>query len=177
MSDKVNNKVNEEKKTIVSEEVLKDVKDEVQEVSQENAKDEVNFAAKEKATSKNDDIFITEKDRFTIEIVYYIENKMPIIEGIDENYESDGKNICSFEMYFKYPSQRDAEYIMSTKQIKSFEDANLIDFIELENVRLVTLMRGWSISRPLEDLASIHPEIVKAIRLKVSNKIGSVGLF
>ena len=80
-------------------------------------------------------------------------------------------------MHFKYPSQKDAEYIMATKPIQNIEDAQILDFIELENVRIVTLMRGWSMSRPLTDLAEIHPMIVKAMRAKVSEQIGGNGLF
>jgi hypothetical protein len=125
----------------------------------------------------NDDIFITEKDRFTLTIEYYLENKDPIIEGFNDSYSKEGKEVHSFDMYFKYPSQRDTEYIMSVKPIQSIEDAEVLDFIELENVRIMKLMRGWSMSRPLEDLAEIHPNIVKALRRKMSETIGGNGLF
>ena len=126
----------------------------------------------------NDDIFITEKDKFTIPMTYYMnEKREPFIEGFSEGYDPDGKEIHSFEMYFKYPSQKDAEYIMATKPIQNIEDATVIDFIELENVRIITLMRGWSMKRPLTDLAQIHPTIVKAMRTKVSEEIGGNGMF
>jgi len=132
---------------------------------------------KEEPEDSNDGIFITEDDTFTIDVTYYLDDNSPIVKEFDEDFDSKDKEVHSFEMTFKHPSQKDAEYIMATRPIDSVEDAKIVDFIELENVRIVTLMRGWSMSRPLTDLASIHPEIVKAIRFKVSEKIGSTGLF
>ena len=125
----------------------------------------------------NDDIFITENDKFSINIVYYLDGKTPIIEGVSNEYIPDGKKLHSFEMKFKYPSQRDAEYIMAARPIKSVEDASVMDFIEIENSRIVRLMRGWSMSRPMSDIASVHPDIIKAIRYKVSEVIGGTGIF
>ena len=167
------NKMSEENNKEVVEDTPKEK--EVAEVQQETP-EETPEKTNEKDSS-NDDIFITEKDRFTIKISYYIDKKNPIIEGFSDDYAPNGKEIKSFEMYFKYPSQKDAEYIMATKPINSIEDAQVIDFIELENVRLVTLMRGWSLERPMTDLAQIHPAIVKALRAKVSEEIAGNGLF
>jgi hypothetical protein len=149
-------------------------KEEVKQVKVE--KEEVKVVDK-KAVDNNNDIFITEEDRFTIPIKYYLEDREPVIEGFSDAYLPNEKEIHSFDVYFKYPSQKDVEYIMSVKPIQNIESAEILDFIELENVRLITLLRGWSMERSLEDLAQIHPTIVKALRAKISEKIAGNGLF
>ena len=139
---------------------VEEVKAPVEEVKAPKVVKEKNKEVKSEKVKidNNDDIFITEKDRFTLTIEYYLDDKEPIIEGYNDSFNKTGKDIHSFDMYFKYPSQRDTEYIMSTKPIQSIEDAEVLDFIELENVRIMKLMRGWSMTRPLEDLAEIHPK-------------------
>jgi hypothetical protein len=132
--------------------------------------------AEGKAKGKNDDIFITESDRFDILMKYYIEENEPIISGFDDDYD-DAKEAQEFTITFKRPSQRDVELIMATKAIEDFNEATLVDFIEVENIRMMTLIRSWSLDRPLEDLSNIHPKIVKAIRTKISEQIGGNGIF
>jgi hypothetical protein len=130
-----------------------------------------------KKVDNNDDIFITENDKFTLSVKYYLEGKEPIVKGFSDNYNDRNKEVHAFDVYFKYPSQKDAEYIMSVKPIQSMEEAKVLDFIELENVRLMVLFRGWSMNRPKEDLANIHPTIIKALRAKMSDEIAGNGLF
>lgn len=126
----------------------------------------------------NDDIFITESDTFEIDVEYYLDDlREPVIKDFDEEYEGTDKKTHSFNMTFKYPSQKDTEYIMNSRPIQSIEDAQFADFIELENVRLMTLVRSWTMERPLTDMAQLHPKIVKALRAKVSEKIAGNGLF
>ena len=139
--------------------------------------EEVKVEEVKKEVDNNDDIFITEKDRFTIPVKYYLEDKEPMVEGFSDEYNHKDQKLHSFEVYFKYPSQKDFEYIMSVKPIQRIQDAEVLDFIELENVRLVTLLRGWSMDRSLEDLAQIHPTIVKSLRAKISEEIAGNGLF
>jgi hypothetical protein len=131
------------------------------------------------AKSYNDDIFVSESDRFSVNIQYYIDSKLnePMIKGFDETYLSEGTTVKSFEINFKYPSQKDTEIIMSTKNIKSLEEAGISDFIELENTRLAVLIRDWSINKPIQQIGNINPKIIKAIRAKVNELIGANGIF
>ena len=166
-----NAKIVEEVKEL---EEVKNMDVKVKENNKEKVKENV---VEVKKTDNNDDIFITEKDRFTISIKYYLDGKEPIIEGFSEGYSYKSQEVHSFDVYFKYPSQKDVEYIMSVKPMQNIENAEIVDFVELENVRLITLLRGWSMDRPLEDLAQIHPTIVKALRVKISETIAGNGLF
>jgi hypothetical protein len=154
----------------------------LEEVINEEENKEENFNKEE--LEINDDLFITEKDRFTINITYYFDKslKEPFILGYDDGYfyEKDDEKRSeekTFTVTFKYPNQQDTELIMSSKPIQSLDEANFSDFITLENIRIGTLIREWSIKKPLNNISKMHPKIIKAIRLQLTSFIGSNGFF
>lgn len=128
-----------------------------------------------KEVDDSSDIFITEKDRFEVKIKYYMEGKNPIIKNYDDDYEDDKQSV-EFSIFFKYPSQEDTEKIMSVKNISNLESATYAEFIQIENIRLMTLIREWTLKRPFSDLSSIHPKIIKAIRAFISQEIAGNGI-
>lgn len=131
----------------------------------------------EKVEETNDDLFVTEDDTFDVDIKYYIEEKTPIIEGYDDEFSEDGKKLKAIKLVFKYPSQRDCEAIMASSDIVDFDSATYSDIVKTENVRLMTLIRSWTLDKPLGQLANFNPKVIKAIRLKISEVIGMSGIF
>ena len=123
----------------------------------------------------NNDIFITEDDTFTIEISYYNDPiKGLIVETVEDSFDATNKDVKSFNMTFKYPSQGDYETIMARSKYQSIEKMNLTEVTLLETTRVVVLMKKWSLDRKLTvaEMTSIDPKIVKAINNKVREKIG-----
>jgi hypothetical protein len=147
-----------------------------EEVKTEEVKTEEVKTEEVKTKQDNSDIFVTEDNTFDVEIKYYVTDSLPHIEGFSDEFD-DEIETKDFTVTFKFPSQRDSEIIMATKSIENAETATYLDFIEIENVRMMTLIRGWSLDRPLKDLSTVHPDIIKAIKAKISEKILGSGLF
>ena len=131
------------------------------------------------AKDGNRDIFITEDDTFTVDINYYHDPvKGLIIETIEDSFDATNKNIKTFNMTFKYPSQGDYETIMARSKYQSIEKMNLTEVTLLETTRTIVLMKKWSLNRKLTvaEMSSLDPKIIKAINNKVREKIGVSGL-
>jgi len=130
----------------------------------------------EEKKQNNDDIFITEADRFVITVSYYMNKKNLIVESVDSEYQEFGNEIKSFTVTLKYPSQRDADAISSARNVTDLENMTYVDMIQLENLRLVTLIREWSLDKPLAEIVNLNPKIIKGIKNKISEEIGSLAL-
>ena len=131
------------------------------------------------AKDGNRDIFITEDDTFTVDVNYYHDPvKGLIIETIEDSFDATNKNIKTFNMTFKYPSQGDYETIMARSKYQSIEKMNLTEVTLLETTRTIVLMKKWSLNRKLTvaEMSSLDPKIIKAINNKVREKIGVSGL-
>jgi hypothetical protein len=73
-----------------------------------------------------DDIFVSEKDTFKVTVQYYKAGKEVVVESVDESFDNKREGIKSFEITFKYPSQRDQEIIMSSTFSKSLNKPHRI---------------------------------------------------
>lgn len=125
-----------------------------------------------------DDLFITEKDTFEITIQYHksLNLKELIVESVDEIFDARREDIHSFKVKFKYPSQRDQEIITSSSFAKTLTNMNVMEFIQLELVRINTLIRSWTINKDLVTIVEMDPKIIKAICIKVREELGMRGI-
>ena len=131
---------------------------------------------KEKEEYTYDDIFVTEKDTFDVEIKYYKIAKELMVESVDESFDKTREDMHSFKVKLKYPSQRDQEIIMSSSFAKTLTNMNVMEFIQLELVRINTLIRSWTIKKELSAIVEMDPKIIKAICIKVRDELGMRGI-
>lgn len=123
-----------------------------------------------------DDIFITEKDTFEIEINYHKIGKELIVESVDESFDEKNEELHSFKIKLKYPSQRDQEIIMSSSFSKTLSKMDVMEFMQLELIRINTLIRSWTIKKDLSTIVEMDPKIIKAICIKVRDELGMKGI-
>lgn len=128
---------------------------------------------KEESLAK--DIFIEETDTFDIKVNYYKKDDKIIVENIDPEFENN-KDVKSFTVTLKYPSYLDMQSIQNHSKIASEEKLGFSDLINLQNVRILVLIRKWSLSDELDKIDKINAKFMKAIRVLVMNKIGMEGI-
>jgi hypothetical protein len=121
------------------------------------------------------DIFIEETDTFDIKVNYYKKDDKIIVENIDPEFENN-KDVKSFTVTLKYPSYLDMQSIQNHSKIASEEKLGFSDLINLQNVRILVLIRKWSLSDELDKIDKINAKFMKAIRVLVMNKIGMEGI-
>jgi len=123
-------------------------------------------------------LFITENDRFDVKIKYNEQGAKLLVEDIDDDFVSTDatKEII---MTFKYPSQGDYDLIsraygkaMLTKEF------DIKDFMNLELTRMLTLIRKWSLKKPLatDNILQLQPKIVKAAIVGIRKEIKMEGI-
>lgn len=118
------------------------------------------------------DVFISENDVFTVKINYYKKNGDIIIEKLDSDFDYNN-DVKSFEVTFKYPSYLDAQEIISNT---NEDGVNFSNLISLQNVRIVTLMKSWTLNSPIKNINTINNKFMKALRILVEEKIGMEGI-
>jgi len=131
---------------------------------------------KETKEQDNSDVFVGENDVFDVEIKYYKEGGNLIVENIDESFKKDHENIKSIKMVFRYPSVKDAQSIINSSDNKMGADFSLTDLMKLQDVRIMILLKSWSLKETVGDISNFNTKILKAIRFKVSDAIGMDGI-
>jgi hypothetical protein len=131
---------------------------------------------KNKKSSPDEDIFITEEDTFNIELNWYKDGGKIFVDGEDVEYDPDFEDIRTLGMTFKFPSQGDYEIIMGSATYKSPDDVNVSDIIQMEITRMVTLVRAWTLDQKLERMVELDPNIIKGALRKIRNVIGMKGI-
>ena len=162
----------------------KEVKEQMSEVKEESkeAMPEAKEAKEDKLVqfentlSMNDGLFITEDDTFDINIKWYKNNDVLFTDESDEGFDDNHDPINEFTVTFKYPSQGDYELIINSVVYKSPDEMSIADVLQMELVRLVTLVRGWSLDDDLKRMIELDPFMVKAILKKIRDKIGMKGI-
>ena len=126
---------------------------------------------------ENEGIFITEHDTFDISIKWYKDALGAVVEGESENFDPDHQPMHEFTVTFKLPSQGDYEAIMASANEMSIEHMRVADIIRLEVVRLITLVRSWSLKQDMKSrMVQLDPNIIKAMLAKVRDTIGMRGI-
>jgi hypothetical protein len=127
-----------------------------------------------------DDIFVTEKDSFSVSIEYYKDGNNIFVEGLDDNFDitRQSKKITAT---FKKPSQGDVTTIANSpirNSIKNIESMSINEFLLLEISRLMILIRSWTLPNKInnETIMSINPKIIKGLLNKIRNEIGTEGI-
>lgn len=129
----------------------------------------------------NDDcLFITENSRFDIIIRYNDEDGKLSVADVDEFFVANEKT-KSITITLKYPSQGDYDTISNSfsKGIMNMnKEFDLKDFINLEIMRFLTLVRKWSLGKTLSNdaIMQLHPKIVKAALINIRNNIQMEGI-
>jgi len=127
------------------------------------------------------DIFITEKNRFTVSVEYYKdEGNNIIVENVDDNFDKTRKT-KKISVTFKYPNQGDVTAIANNpirSNVKSMENLTVNDFILLEISRFMCLIREWSLPQKInnETIMNINPKIIKGILSGIRKEIGTEGI-
>jgi len=124
----------------------------------------------------NDDLFITEDDTFTITVRWYKDNGKLKVEKVSDDFDINNKEINSFTVTFKYPSQGDYEGLMSTNFYKSPDQMKLSDIVQVEVGRMVNLVRKWSLKQDMAKMIDLDPDIIKAMVNLVRDEIGLKGI-
>ena len=123
----------------------------------------------------NDDIFISEKDTFSITVKYYKKDKDLIVQGVDDEF--DISTPCkSFDVTFKYPSYSDSQSISAIAGVKMKNDLSITDLMALQDARIITIFRSWTISGGIDKIKEMNTKIVKAIRNILIEQIGMEGI-
>lgn len=127
-----------------------------------------------------DDIFVTENSTFDIEILYYKDGDVLVVESVDDDF-SNKKDCNVIKATFKFPSQGDVTTIhnsIGSKDSKSIESMTINEFSMLELSRFICLIRKWSIGAEISNktVMTLSPKIIKAIINKVRAKIGLSGI-
>lgn len=173
MSEESKEEVVVEQEVAVTEEVKNESPEKVEEPKVEDAEKVEDIDDMD----DNSDIFITEKDRFDIPIEYYMVGNDPSIKGFDDDYDDKHEKIKKFTITFKHPSQKDADAIVLTNPIEDIEKTTYNEFLQLENLRILVLIRTWTLKKDITEIAYLHPKMIKAIRLKVTEEIGGNGIY
>lgn len=128
-----------------------------------------------------DDIFVTEKNKFTVSIEYYKDDIGNIIvEDVDDKFDKERK-AKKIEITLKYPSQGDVAAISNSplrSNVKNIESLTINEFIILEIARFMCLVRSWTLPQKInsETIMGINPKIMKGILSKVRAAIGTEGI-
>lgn len=154
-------------------------KDQLTEEIKKNEKNH-NEAIKEKKEEKefdiNENIFINETDTFDIKVKWYKIDNQIYVNHSDTDFDDNHSGINEFTVTLKHPSQGDYESIMRNTNYKSPDEMKMIDFIQLELIRLITLIRKWSLKQELSRMIDLDPVIIKSIIHQVRDKIGMKGI-
>jgi hypothetical protein len=126
------------------------------------------------------DIFVSENDTFDITVKYYKKDgKVYTNSGTDEDFDIHEPS-RTIVMTLKYPDQSDCATIamMSPKMGQEADKIDLRDFLSMELVRVIVLMRKWSIGKKLdrEGIMNLNTKIVKGILARTREKIGMEGI-
>lgn len=136
---------------------------------------QLNILPKVEDKDENEEIFVSEKDLFDCEIKYYKENGVFVVEGVDDNFVlNKADKTLSFSC--KYPSITDLTTIMNAISGKDVSHFKTSDYVLLELARLSLLLRKWSLKQDINRIHDINPKFVKAMIVKVQEKIGMQGL-
>lgn len=147
-----------------------EVKKEEQKPSKEESKEKLD-------ASYFSDIFITEDDRFDVTVKYYRDGPVIVVDT-DDDFDKT-KECKELTVTFKNPSQGDAEMIDITGGGKNIDTGlNVREVLKLELARVLVLIRGWSINKPIsnESVMGLHPRMIKALTIKLRDIIGMDGI-
>ena len=126
--------------------------------------------------NNNEGIFITEADVFDVNIKWYRNGDKLLVEDIDEDFDNAAKEVSTFTVTFKYPSQGDYEIIMNSIAFKAPDEMKVSDIVQMELTRLVTLVRKWDLKQDITRMVELDPNIVKAMLKKVRDVISMKGI-
>jgi len=168
--------MSEEKKEEVVE-VVKQVDKEVKEVKVQLEKDQ---PEKEKEIKEIISPFVTEDDLFNITVQYYRDGKKMVVQNVDDDFNKT-KDCASIELKIKYPSQGDCDIISEQGKVNSditLDQLNIREFMKLEFVRFLCLVRKWSLDLELNNtnIMTLHPSIIRAILYDVREELGMDGI-
>jgi hypothetical protein len=126
--------------------------------------------------------FVADDDTFDISVRFYRDKKKFVVEGGDENFKADTSGIKTLSLTIKYPSQGDTSLIaaqarLMNEKIKP-ENISVSDFLQVEVIRFLTLVRKWNCDKPLnnENLMNLSPKIMKVILEKIRVEVGIDGI-
>jgi len=157
-------------------EVKKEIVPEVKAEVKAEIKAEVKLESKSEVKQSQLLPFITEQDIFDISIKYYIDGKKYSVELVDDTFDKNHKDMQELVCKLKYPSQGDISMINSkiTGMKLDYEGLDIRDFAQIEFIRFLVLVRKWNLEAALnnENVMKLHPNIVKAVILKVREEIG-----
>jgi len=147
-----------------------------QDVVEESKKEPKESKAEVKSVPSQ--LFVREEDTFDIEVEYYFDGKKVMVKGIDLLFEEAKEGVQKLGCKIKYPSQGDSSLISAQasqmrSSTKSSDELDLRDFIQLEFIRLMVLIRGWDLDEELNNanIMKLHPKIVKSIVEKIREEI------
>ncbi len=163
-----------EEQSVVEE--IESTPEEIKDVEEPKVEIEEPVIAQIKPRDRNEDIFITEDDLFNITIRWYKKDGNVVVEGGDDGFDINEKDINEFVVTFKYPSQGDYEIIMGSTSYRSPDDMKISDIIQMELTRLITLIRGWSLKQEISRMVQLDPSIIKGMMKKVRDIIGMKGI-
>jgi len=71
-----------------------------------------------------------------------------------------------------------AQYAKTKSNLRGNEELDIRDFLQLEFIRCLVLMREWDLKDPLNNsnIMKLHPKIVKAICQKIREEIDMDGI-
>lgn len=127
------------------------------------------------------DIFIGENDVFTVQIRYHkndVKNGDLLVEGIDEDFSLENRNLKVVDFTFKYPSYNDSQTIYRSSNVGVLgEQLQYSDLIALQDCRIIVLFKSWSANEKFgETFKDLNCKIVKALRAKMSEELGMNGI-
>jgi hypothetical protein len=124
-------------------------------------------------------VFVSEDDTFDIVVKYYEENGKLFVQTVDDEWKDDPEKVKNITLTLKYPSQGDYDTIThATKNNLLGKDFDLKQFVGLEFMRLLILVRKWTADLPLnnENMFKLNTKMVKAMILAIREKIGTEGI-
>ena len=139
-----------------------------------------------------DDLIITEDNRFSVDVRYFKRDGEIFVEGVDEEFPDKSnelelgdeelkakipkKDVKTITVWFKYPNFSDARTITNMSNTDFSTTMTIADLIRLEQIRLVVLVRAWSLKTDIAQFDNLNVKIVKGLINQVRNKIGLDGI-
>jgi len=171
------------------EKVVEDVKQIDKEVKEEKEKIEVKEEKevkdqpekdKEKVIKEIISPFVTEDDLFNVTVQYYRDGKKMVVQNVDDDFNKT-KDCAFIELKIKYPSQGDCDIIAEQGKVNSdivLDQLNIREFMKLEFVRFLCLVRKWSLDLELNNtnIMTLHPSIIRAILYDVREELAMDGI-
>ena len=155
----------------------KEQKEEVKKEEQKEKKEEIKEEKEKAEDTPKYSIFVSEDDVFDVSVGCYKEEGRLFVEDLDDDFDAK-KDKETLTLTLRYPSQADVEQINMSNTVNAIEEFDARALAHLEFTRLLVLAKEWSLKEELNNsnILKLHPRVVKALIIKIREKIAFDGI-